>query len=141
MKKKGLLILAAVLVFAPAAFADQAVSPDKLPQRAKDLIAQYFPGKTVQFAEADFSEYEVVLNDGSELNFSGSGDWKEIKSFTGVPAGLLPAGVTEYVNQNFPDVLILTVEKDWASIEVQLANRMELYFDNNGKFLGQKFDD
>ena len=30
---------------------------------------------------------------------------------------------------------------DWNGIELKLSNRMEVHFDKNGKFLGQKYDD
>ena len=54
---------------------------------------------------------------------------------------MLPSEITTYVAQNYPNILILKAEKDWKNIEIKLSNRMELYFDTNGKLLGQKYDD
>ena len=55
--KKLMIVLVVLMVTVSAAFADRVVSEDSLPQTAKDLIAQYFPGKSVMYAEADFNEY------------------------------------------------------------------------------------
>ena len=139
--KKNVLITAIMMISAAAMFADKVISPEQLPQQAKELISSNFPGKTIQFVEADFNEYEIQLNDGTELQLSGSGDWQEIKSYTGVPANMLPSEITNYVAKNYPNILILKAEKDWKNIEIKLSNRMELYFDTNGKLLGQKYDD
>ncbi len=139
--KKLSLIIAGLLITAAAAFADRVVSPDSLPQAAKDLVSTHFPGKTVQFVEADFNEFEVVLNDGSQLQLAGNGDWKEVESYTGVPESMLPAAVVQHVKTTYPDILIMKAEKNWNNIEIKLSNRMELYFDTNGNLLGQKFDD
>ena len=139
--KKLMIVLVVLMVTVSAAFADRVVSADSLPQTAKDLIAQYFPGKSVMYAEADFNEYEVNLNDGTEIQFSGKGEWEEIKCYTGVPEALLNAAAVSYAKQQYPDAVIIQAEKDWRSIELKLSNRMELYFDTNGNFLGMKYDD
>ncbi len=139
--KKAVMIAIMAAVAAAALFADRIVPVDSIPQAAKALIAEHFPGRTAQFAEADFNEYEVQLNDGTEIQFSGSGDWQEIKSYTGVPAGVLPQAIADYTAQAYPNVPIIKAEKEWRGYELKLANRMEMYFDSAGRFLGQKFDD
>ena len=90
---------------------------------------------------ADFSSYEVVLNDGTEIDMTISGEWETIKSYTGVPASVIPAAITTYVTTNYPGTLIIEVESNWNNFELKLTNRWELFFDKDGKFLGQKFDD
>ena len=138
---KKTLMIAMMAALAAAAFADRIVPVDSIPQAAKSLIAEHFPGKAAQFAKADFNEYEVQLNDGTEIEFTGSGEWKEIKAYAGVPAGVFPRPIADYVSQAYPNVPILKAEKEWRGYELKLANRMEMYFDSSGRFLGQKFDD
>ena len=141
MKKIGLVLVALVLALATVSADDRIVSPDQLPQKAKDFIASKFAGKTVQYVEKDFNEYEVQLNDRSEINFGGNGEWETIKCYQGIPAGILPEAVTSYVTSNFADAKIVEAEMDWNGIELKLSNRMEVHVDKNGKFLGQKYDD
>ena len=158
MKKIGMIAVMLVLAVAAASARDKIVSADQLPKAAKDFIAANFAGLTVQYVEKDFNEYEVQLVAGSEstgmdsvsgatvassveIKFKGNGDWESVKSYGGIPAGILPAAVTSYISSNYADAKVVEVEKDWNRIEVKLSNRMELYFDKNGKFLGQKFDD
>lgn len=138
---KKLVVIAMVLTVSMAGvFADKVISPDRLPQQAKDFISTNFPGKTTQYVEAEFNEYEVHLSDGTEIKFTGSGEWEEVKSYTGVPTAILPSGVTAHISQNYPDVIVIEAEKDWRNLEVQLSNRMKMYFDNSGNLIGQKYD-
>lgn len=141
MKKLGLILVALVLAVATITADDRIISAEKLPQKAKDFIAANFAGKTVQYVEKDFNEYEVQLSDGAEITFKGNGEWENVKSYEGLPASILPAAVGTYLTSNFADAKIVEVEKDWNRIEVKLSTRMEVYFDKDGKFLGQKFDD
>ena len=95
----------------------------------------------MQYVEHEFNEYEVQLSDRSEIKFGGNGDWESIKCYEGIPAAALPASVSSYVSSNFAGAKIVEAEKDWNSIELKLSNRMEVFFDKNGKYLGQKYDD
>ncbi len=141
MKKIGMIAALLVLVLAAASADDRVVSPDKLPKNAQNFIATHFAGKTVQYVEQDFNEYDVQLSDRSEIKFGGNGDWETIKCYEGIPAAALPASVTSYVSSNFAGAKIVEAEKDWNSIDLKLSNRMEVFFDKNGKYLGQKYDD
>lgn len=131
-----LMVLAGSLVFA-----DRVVPASQLPAAAKSFISQYFPGKNATYVEADFNEYEVSLNDGTEIQFTGNGDWQEVKSYTGVPQALIPQTARSYLSSNFPGAVAIQIEKQWNGYKVELANRMEVYFDTNGNMLGQKYDD
>lgn len=141
MKNLGLILVVLVLAAATITADDRIISAEKLPQKAKDFIAANFAGKTVQYVEKDFNEYEVQLSDRAEITFKGNGEWENVKSYEGLPASILPATVGTYLTSNFADAKIVEVEKDWNRIEVKLSTRMEVYFDKDGTFLGQKFDD
>lgn len=140
MKKIGLVVLVLALVAGTVAADGRIISPEQLPQKVKDFIATNFAGKTVQYVEQEFNEFEVQLSDRTEITFNGD-NWESIKSYEGIPSGVLPEAVTSYVKSNFADAKIVEAEKDWNSIELKLSNWMEVFFDKNGKYMGQKFDD
>lgn len=141
MKKIGLILVTLVLALTAACADDRIVSPESLPQKAKELIAVHFPGKTVQYVEKEFNEYEVQLSDRTEITFKGNGEWESIKSYEGVPVAALPASLTSHISGNFADAKIVEVERDLNRIEIKLSTGMEVFFDKDGKYLGQKFDD
>ena len=141
MKKIGLILVTLVLALATVSADDRIVSAESLPQKAKDFIAANFAGKTVQYVEKEFNEYEVQLNDRTEITFKGNGEWESIKSYEGVPVAVLPSSLTSYVKTNFADAKIVEVERDLNRIEIKLSTGMEVFFDKDGKYLGQKFDD
>ena len=141
MKKIAMIAMVLVLALAAVSARDKIVSADQLPKTAQDFISANFAGKTVQYVEKDFNEFEVQLSDRSEIKFGGNGEWESVKSYEGIPAGVLPEAVTSYVKKNFADAKIVEAEKDWNSIELKLSNRMEVFFDKDGKYMGQKYDD
>ena len=76
----------------------------------------------------------------TEIEFTGSGEWKSIDCrYSAVPEAVMPANIVAYVKQNFPNVHITKIEKDGRYYEVELSNRLDLYFDHNGNYAG--FDD
>ena len=75
MKKIGLILVTLVLALATVSADDRIVSAESLPQKAKDFIAANFAGKTVQYVEKEFNEYEVQLNDRTQIKFKGNGEW------------------------------------------------------------------
>lgn len=141
MKRICIIMAMVALLVANVTADDRIISADQLPQKAKDLVAKSFSGKTVQYVEQDWDDYEVQLNDGTEIKFTRSGDWESVKSYNSVPVSILPAGVGTYLGKNFADAKVIEVEKDWNGFEVKLSNRMEVFFDKGGKHLGQKYDD
>lgn len=53
----------------------------------------------------------------------------------------LPPKIMQTINQMYPGVYIKDIDYEGYSYEVELGNRMDLYFDRNGNLLGQKYDD
>lgn len=139
MKK---ILAVCLMVFAGTiAFADTPIAPTALPAKVQSFIAETFPDSAVTYAEADWSEYEVHLDDGTEITFRKNGDWKDIKSYNGVPMSVLSNVISAQLDTMFPDVAIVEIEKERGNFEIKMANRMEVYFSANGKLIGQKYDD
>ena len=52
----------------------------------------------------------------------------------------LPPKIMQTINQMYPGVYVRDIDYEAYGYEVELSNRMELFFDREGKLLGQKYD-
>ena len=83
----------------------------------------------------------MELAKGSEIDFREKGEWKGIKCYAGVPASEVPSEIAATIAKEYNNVPIVEIEKEYQGYEVKLQNRMELYFNLQGKLLHQKYDD
>jgi hypothetical protein len=113
-----------------------AINPANLPQNILSYISTNFPNATIIKAELDDNFYEVELDNGMELYFDAQGNFlgSEVDDRT-IAISDLPATITQYVNQNYPNLTIVSAEIDDNMYELELSNGVELYFDLNGNFL------
>lgn len=139
--KRNFVLLCVMTVLGAAAFADQVIDPATLPAAIQTTIKNWYPDATVTFAEADWDSYEVALSNGAEIDFRKTGEWKQIECFAGVPASAVPEKIAAEIAQKYPGVTVVKIEKEYQGYEVKLQNRMELYFNEKGKLIGQKYDD
>lgn len=139
MKKVFILLI----IFSSVLIADDwKVDPNELPQSAIDFINKFFPNNRIILAERDRKKYEIVLENGVELEFFINGEFKEVEgNYVAVPPEILPKTVANTVSVTFPNTTITKIKKKWNLYEVKLNNSMALYIDVNGQLLGQKFDD
>lgn len=139
MKKVFILLI----IFSSVLAADDwKVDPNELPQSAIDFINKFFPNNRIILAERDRKKYEIVLENGVELEFFINGELKEVEgNYVAVPPEILPETVANTVSVTFPNTTITKIKKKWNLYEVKLNNSMALYIDVNGQLLGQKFDD
>ena len=135
--KKILFAFAAVLMSVTVASADndRVISFDQLPSRAQQFVKKYFPNEKVSYVkeESDFMElsYEVVMAQGTKVEFTGKGDWKEVDCrYSTLDEKLVPAEIRDYVNRNFEGTKFVKIEKGYRGYEVKLTNRLELTFDS-----------
>ena len=138
---KKILIL--LVIFSSVLIADDwKVDPNELPQSTIDFINKFFPNNRIILAERDRKKYEIVLENGVELEFFINGEFKEVEgNYVAVPPEILPKTVANTVSVTFPNTTITKIKKKWNLYEVKLNNSMALYIDVNGQLLGQKFDD
>jgi hypothetical protein len=136
--KKVLVLLLSVMALNVYAFTDRPVTYAQLPQKVQQFITKHFSG--VQFLSATVDDdYEVYLANGTKLEFTLQGEWKEVKCVGGVPAAIIPPAISKYVKANFANATIVKIDKKYSGYEVELNNDMELKFDKNGNFLS--YDD
>ena len=137
--KKIFLLLAVVFSFsAVLAFGggDKVINKNQLPAQAQSFINDNFAGVKISYAkhETDFLErsYEVVLADGTKLEFTNKGAWKEVDCRYGeVPSAIVPAPIKKYISENYSAEKVLKIERDSRGYEVKLSNRLELQFNND----------
>lgn len=118
---------------------DKLVPADQLPAAAHSFIQQYFPGTPISYVKKDAglkTSFEVVLTDGTEIDFDGKGEWDSVDcKRSAVPSALVPAAIAGYVQANFPSQLIVKIDKELYGYEIELGSGLDLKFDNNGKLI------
>ncbi len=116
---------------------DKPVLPTQLPPDIQAFVKQHFPTQNIAFANKDLTitgwEYDVVLADGTQIDFDTSHQWDQIDcKLAAVPATLVPAPIATSVQANFQGVPIVKIDKTWNGYEVELANDIELQFNEAG---------
>ena len=134
-------ILAAVFLAAAALIScsDKLVPADQLPAAAHSFIQQYFPGIPISYVKKDAglkTGFEVVLTDGTEIDFDGKGEWDSVDcKRSAVPSALVPAAIAGYVQTNFPGQMIVKIDKELYGYEIELGSGLDLKFDSSGKLI------
>lgn len=141
MKKLITSILLIVLAITPAmARKKVSTNTNELPQTAQTMLKTYFPKVKVNHIKVEKKsfggkEYEVVLTNGTEIEFDTKGNWKEVDCGNNtVPSGLINKEIQRYVNANFKGARIVSVEQKKNKYEIKLSNGLEAEFDKTGRF-------
>ncbi len=134
-----MILLALVFSFAVSdsyALNDKVISKNQLPAQAQSFLNENFAGSGISYAklETDFFErsYEVMLSDGTKLEFTNKGNWKEVDCrYSEVPEAIIPAPVKKYISDNYEGSKVLKIERDSRGYDVKLSNRLELKFNKD----------
>lgn len=143
MKRIGIILIGLALMTNMACADNDKVTNNinELPQVSRNFLNNYFNGNQVSHIKIDkdlflVDSYDVILTDGTSVEFNRDGEWKEVKSFQqNIPDTLIPAEIRQYVSQNYPGQKIMTVERGKRKVSVDLANGLELKFDLNGNLI------
>ncbi len=145
MKKAiALTFVALVSLFALSAFSltdDKPISFAQLPKAAQQFVKTHFPSQQVSLVTLDNDligkSYEVLLADGTRIEFNKRGIWKDVELKQGtVPTKIVPSKIMNYVKTNFPGTTIKQIEKrDRGGYQVDLSNDIELKFDAQLNFI------
>ena len=63
------ITLIIAIISSSGLFADWIITPESLPEKAKQFIAQTFSGAQIWYAENDDGKYEVELSNGIKIEF------------------------------------------------------------------------
>ena len=117
---------------------DKPVPPAQLPAPIQSFVQQYFPGQTITFAQKDLEltgwKYEIFLADGTHIDFDTDDMWDKIECplTNPIPTAIIPPPVATTIQANYPDAMITKIDKELNGYEVDLANGLELKFNNQG---------
>ena len=145
-RMKKILVIAAALVFSLTACADrhQLIAYNELPAIAQTFIKNFFNPSDIAFIACEkeglHNEYNVRLNDNSELEFDHQGNVEKVDcKNSALPEGIVPSTIVQYVTSYFPNQFIVEYQIDHRRMQVELNNSIELTFDHNGNL--REFDD
>ncbi len=139
--KKIILSGIFALVLLMTGCSDKPVVPAQLPQQITAFIQQNFPGQSISFANKDLEitgwKYDVVLADGTQIDFDTDKMWDKIQCTMDnpVPTVLIPVQIATHLRTNFPDAIVLKIDKERYGYEVELANGLELKFNQQGALM------
>ena len=138
MKKLIMSILFMAFAFTMNANTDgKPITFEQLPENAKTIIVQNFDKEAILVIIKEFSEYEVKLHDGTELEFDRKGNLKKVDcKHQQVPEALIPTEVLSYVKANYASAFITEWGKDDGQWKAELSNSLELIFNRKYQFVG-----
>lgn len=111
-----------------------------LPAKALETINSHYSENNIASYEIKTipvigKSYEVKFNDGAEVDFDEQGVWHEWKDAKGLPDGVLPANIKDYVTKNYGSTFATSIDKEKNKIDIELASGVDLEFDTNGNFV------
>ena len=133
-----------------ATSSDDHINTAALPQVILDYISANYPDHTIHKAEIeDNNNYEVELNDETELIFDQQGNFLGIDDDDDDDFGDediapqdLPAKIRDFISTYFPGTTIVEAERENnGNYEIELSNDAKLIFDADGNWLGRADDD
>lgn len=139
-----MLILLSLLTCSVVLLADNdRLSKDikELPVESREFLSTYFSHTKVSHIKIETNRfrnksYEVLLTNGTEIEFDKSGKWTEINGHRkSIPTGVIPEKIREYVQVNYPGQEITAIEREGYETSVKLKNGLELTFNKRGKLI------
>ena len=121
---------------------DRVITYDQLPQTAQTFLKANFASKVPLLVTADWDDYTIRYESGEKIEFDRSGNWKEVECYSSkVPAGAVPAQISNYISKNYPGKSIIKLERHRSVYEVKLNNGMEIEFNHNFQVIDVDYDD
>ena len=121
---------------------DVMIPVTELPEEVISFLDTHFNGIEVRSVIKDYDnstyEFEVHMANGTRIELSRRGEWRNVENhLAGVPHSVIPNKILTYIAENYPDQMIIGIERD-RQIDVELKGGVELVFSLNEDFV--KFD-
>ena len=115
---------------------DKPIAINALPVKAQTLLSNQFNGQKVMLATIESGvvsrSYDVVLHNGTKLEFDKKGNFTEIDCKQGiVPAQLIPQAIKNYLKDNYAGQSVKKIEINKNEYEVELSNGLDLTFNKH----------
>lgn len=140
----ALVALVSLVTLSLHAGSDRVIQSKQLPKAAQLFLAKHFAGRAVSFAkeDRDFSgtTYDVRLADGTEIEFTSAGEWKEVDGkHTALPVTFIPAQIVKTIQSQHAGDAIVHIERKRRGYQVELASGLEVLFNTRFQLVG--YDD
>ena len=115
---------------------DKPINVNELPAKAQTLLNKHFKGQKVMLATIESGvvsrSYDVVLRNGTKLEFDKKGNLTEIDCKQGiVPSQLIPQPIKNYLKENYRGEAVRKIELNKKEYEVELTNGIDLTFNKH----------
>ncbi len=115
---------------------DKPINVNELPAKAQTLLTKHFKGQKVMLATIESGvvsrSYDVVLRNGTKLEFDKKGNLTEIDCKQGiVPNQLIPQPIKNYLKENYRGEAVRKIELNKKEYEVELTNGIDLTFNKH----------
>lgn len=115
---------------------DKPINVNELPATAQTLLSKHFKGQKVMLATIESGvvnrSYDVVLRNGTKLEFDKKGNLTEIDCKQGiVPSQLIPQPIKNYLKENYKGETVRKIEWNKKEYEVELTNGIDLTFNKH----------
>ena len=115
---------------------DKPINVNELPAKAQTLLNKHFKGQKVMLATIESGvvsrSYDVVLRNGTKLEFDKKGNLTEIDCKQGiVPSQLIPQPIKNYLKKNYRGEAVRKIELNKKEYEVELTNGIDLTFNKH----------
>ena len=115
---------------------DKPINVNELPAKAQTLLSKHFKGQKVMLATIESGvvsrSYDVVLRNGTKLEFEKKGNLTEIDCKQGfVPSQLIPQPIKNYLKENYRGEAVRKIELNKKEYEVELTNGIDLTFNKH----------
>ncbi|MBF4491016.1 PepSY-like domain-containing protein [Flavobacterium sp. MR2016-29] len=141
--KKKIIFVALLLGFVISASAQKKIEVSELPKPAQEFLKKYFSNTSVEIAKKDAEHgekgFEVILKDGTEVEFWKDGSYREVDGDgKPIPTGFIPKVINDYVAQHYPNEKITHIDYGHKDLDVDLTNKIDLEFTKEGQILKDK---
>ena len=116
------------------------IEVSELPAESQTFLSTHFNGVEVSYVMKDrdgiYVDYNVHFTTGGYVEFDKDGAWEKVSRLTnGVPNSVVPAAILSYIQEKFPDAVVLVIEKERRKYDLELNNGLELLFDYSGNLI------
>lgn len=134
------ILTVALLSCAMSVTAQKKINASELPAGANEFLKKHFPNETIKVAKKDREDgekgYEVILSNGTEVEFWKDGKWREVDGDKNpIPTAYIDKSITDYVAKNYPNSKITHIDYGHKDVDVDLDGKIDLEFSKEGKFL------
>lgn len=143
MKRINYLLIVLSLLSVMACAGNDKITSDTnvLPVSSRQFISDHFKDTPVSHIQIEknlirISSYDVILTDGTNVEFNHKGEWKEIKRHgLPIPQAIIPEVIQGLIKKNYSSNKVVKIEKEIRDYEIKLDNGLEMTFDLKGNLI------